>query len=374
MRPYLESYFDLYWDLHLGVKPDAVPPQVQIGEAFNTVLAYRDPTQKIVYDNYMMVRANLAFLKEWIDDRLADIKSGKTPNPEKTFAYYWIKNAGNGEYFAHKDVVFEVFHNFVALSQWGNTMYNIMLKLAKDTGDPDTRAWFKKTMEGNPDDAGGKAFTPLERFVMELFRTITPNGGSISAMAEVRTPPYERHGYVVSPHKSTSFDPVQWKDPEKFNPDRYKSAPTSHDINEDKCDQIGFAKCPFSTGVRGGGRAQGSDQQQRFRHRLRHRRRQAAAGLRLCGLCAFRLRLSPLPRRAAHHPSVRGFSAQSLEERNRVPKARHRQSRAAAHRADHGHRRQCRLHAICFCLSRPNFHSAQAGTRKETSMKYPRHC
>ena len=86
--------------------------------------------------------------------------------------------------------MFEVFHNFVALSQWGNTIYNIMLKLAKDTGDPEARAWFKKTMEGNPDDAGGKAFTPLERFVMELFRTITPNGGSISAMAEVRTPPY----------------------------------------------------------------------------------------------------------------------------------------------------------------------------------------
>ena len=58
-------------------------------------------------------------------------------------------------------------------------MYNIMLKLAEDTGDPDARAWFKKTRQGNPDDAGGQAFTPLERFVMELFRTITPNGGSI---------------------------------------------------------------------------------------------------------------------------------------------------------------------------------------------------
>ena len=32
-------------------------------QGFNTVLAYRDPTQKIVYDNYMTVRANLAFLK-----------------------------------------------------------------------------------------------------------------------------------------------------------------------------------------------------------------------------------------------------------------------------------------------------------------------
>ena len=246
MRPYLETYFDLYWDLHLGVKGDAVPARVrQIGESFNTVLAYRDPTQKVVYDNYMEVRKHLAYLKEWIGQRIADLNSGATPDPEKTFTYYWIKNAGDGEYFAHQDVVFEVFHNFVALSQWGNTLYNIMLKLARDTGDPDTKAWFTKTMESDYDDDGGNAFTPLERFVMELFRTITPNGGSISAMEEVRTPPYQRFGYVVSPHWDTSFDPVQWTDADKFNPDRYNSVPTSHQIDEVKAKQIGFAKCPF---------------------------------------------------------------------------------------------------------------------------------
>ena len=171
MRPYLQAYWDLYWDLHLGVKGDEIPAQVrQLGESFNTVLAYRDPTQKIVYEHYMVVRSNLSFLKSWIDMKIDDLKSGRTSGPEKTFAHYWIKNGGDGDDFRRKDVVFECFHNFVAFSQWGNTLYNVMLKLSKNAGDPDAQVWFKKTMQGNSDDARGEAFTPLERFVMELFR------------------------------------------------------------------------------------------------------------------------------------------------------------------------------------------------------------
>jgi len=246
MRPYLEAYWDLYWDLHLGVKGEAVPPMIrQIGESFNTVLAYRDPTQKIVYDNYMVVRSNLALLKAWIDKKIDDLKRDPTSGAEKTFAYYWIKNGDDGDDFRRKDVVFECFHNFVAFSQWGNTLYNIMLKLSKNGGDPDTQAWFKKTMEGGFDDAEGAPFTPLERFVMELFRTISPNSGSISALEEVRAPPYPRHGYIITPHTATSFDPLHWKEPEKFDPSRYKGVPTSHDIDEAYTEQVGLARCPF---------------------------------------------------------------------------------------------------------------------------------
>ena len=107
MRPYLDAYWDLYWDLHLGVKPGAIPlPVRQIGESFNTVLAYRDPTQRIVYENYMTVRSHLDLLKSWIDQKLADIASGKTPNPDQTFAWYWMKNGAESECFDHKDVVF----------------------------------------------------------------------------------------------------------------------------------------------------------------------------------------------------------------------------------------------------------------------------
>jgi cytochrome P450 len=258
MRHYLDYYFDLYWDLHLGVTGDDIPFEVrQIGEAFNTVLAYRNPMLPIVHTNYMQVRDLLQTLRSWIDDRVSDIQSGKTKNPEKTMAWYWLKNAGDGSHFSKKDVIFECFHNFVALSQWGNTIFGIMSRLAEDGGDPGMRASFQKTMSGNFDNAGTAPFPPLELFVMELFRVISPNGGSVSVIRDTRTSfygaspqqkfgvPLERHSYVSTPHTSTSMDPVHWKDPNAFDPQRYLSVPTSAQINDDKCRQIGLARCPF---------------------------------------------------------------------------------------------------------------------------------
>ena len=50
------------------MKGEAIPKEVrQIGESFNTVLAYRDPLQPIVYENYMTVRKQRDFLKQCID-------------------------------------------------------------------------------------------------------------------------------------------------------------------------------------------------------------------------------------------------------------------------------------------------------------------
>src|ERR1700733_6048021 len=247
MRHYLDYYFDLYWDLHIGVTGDAIPFEVrQIGEAFNTVLAYRNPLLPVTYSNYMIVRERLDFLKSWIDDRLIDIESGKTKNPEKTIAWYWLKNAGDGRHFAKKDVVFECFHNFVALSQWGNSIFGIMSRLSEDGGDPSVQASFRKTMSGNFDNTNGAPFSPLELFVMELFRVISPNGGSISAIQDARTSAYggspqqkfgfpmERHSYNSPPHTKTSLDPVPWEDPNSFDSTRYLSVPYSAQITEDK--------------------------------------------------------------------------------------------------------------------------------------------
>ena len=79
---------------------------------------------------------------------------------------------------------------------------------------------------------------------MELFRTISPNGGSISAVEEMRSPPFERHGYMVSPHqRRASIRALE--ESGQVRSDRYNAAPTSHQIDEAKCEQIGFAQCPF---------------------------------------------------------------------------------------------------------------------------------
>ncbi|MDR3424014.1 MAG: hypothetical protein P4M13_02900, partial [Alphaproteobacteria bacterium] len=247
MQRYLDSYFDLFWDLHLGVKGDDIPAGVrQIGHSFNAVLGFRDPQLQVVYDNYMKVRALRTPLMRWIDEKTSEVMNGKVEAPEKTFVYYWTKNGGKGEDFRQIDIVFEAFHNFVALSQWGNTIYNIMLKLDQKGGDPTVSAWFKKTMENGPDTAGSGAFTPLQRFVMELFRTISPNSGSISSLHDMGPAPgADRYAYAFTAHLPASLDPIQWANPLEFNPDRYIDAPTSSDNKQAKLKALGFSKCPF---------------------------------------------------------------------------------------------------------------------------------
>jgi hypothetical protein len=246
MRPYLAAYFGAYWDLHLGVRGDAIPNKIrQFGESLNTVLAYRDPTKEIVYENYMFVHANLPFLRRWISGKLADLSSGKIIHPERTFAYYWMKNAADGESFRLEDIVSECIHDFFAFNQWGTTIYNIMQKLSMRSGDPETKAWFKQTMAGNYDEADGKPFTPLERFVMELLRLIAPNRGSLSRISGIGVSLHERSLYALSPHATTSQDRIHWKDFDKFNPERYDAAATSDQIDEGACQRLGFIRCPF---------------------------------------------------------------------------------------------------------------------------------
>jgi hypothetical protein len=250
MRQYLDRYFDMYWDLHLGVMGDAIPAEVrQIGHSFMSVLGYWFPMLQVVHDNYMQVRRLRPLLKGWIDQRVQDLIDGRIPHPEATIVYYWVKNGEFGENFRRKDIVFECFHNFLAFSPWGNMLYNIIARLEPHTGDPAARSWFARTMEGGPDETDGSAFTRLDRFVMELFRTISPNGQSVSALSAQRQAlgaGYTGYNTIATAHLDTSTDPVHWADPHEFDPDRYKQAPTSEQNDEARCQQVGLAQCPFS--------------------------------------------------------------------------------------------------------------------------------
>jgi hypothetical protein len=65
----------------------------------------------------------------------------------------WLKNAGDGKNFSEKDIGFECFHNFVAFSQWGNTIFGIMSRLSENGGDIQVRDAFRKTMTSEASDS-----------------------------------------------------------------------------------------------------------------------------------------------------------------------------------------------------------------------------
>ncbi|MFC7704133.1 hypothetical protein ACFQXB_08005 [Plastorhodobacter daqingensis] len=247
MRAYYDGYFDLYWDLHLGVRGADIPDEVrEIGTAFNTVLGFWDPREPRVYEAYMTVRALRPGLRDWIDARVQDVLDQRIDAPEATFVHYWAVNGELGENFRREDVVFECFHNFLAFSQWGNTLYNIMAVLEPESGNPAARDWFTRTMQGTPDevdDEGG--FTPLDRLVMELFRTISPNTGSVSTLADSQEG-VTGTAFIIHPHPETSHDPRHWDDPAGFDPDRYRRVRTAAAVDEAACADLGFVRCPFS--------------------------------------------------------------------------------------------------------------------------------
>jgi len=246
MKHYFDNYFDLYWNLHVGAMGSEIPTEVrQFSSGFNTVLGFYYPTLDIVRDAYMQARNSRESLKAWLDVRVQAIKDGKQPSADSTFVYYWLKNGGLGENFRRMDIVFECFHNFLAFSQWGNMVYNVAAKFEPTHGDPNVREWFEKTMKNGPDEADGSPFTSLDRFVMELFRTINPNAGSLSTLARSRHLLAADFTGITTPHLAASMDPRHWENPREFNPDRYKTAPTSADDAEARARQAGLARCPF---------------------------------------------------------------------------------------------------------------------------------
>ncbi len=247
MKIYLDEYLYLYWDLHLGVPKKLVPPYVrEVGECFMYCLARLDPFDRLFHRNYMQVRRLRPQLDAWINRAIADLEGSDAS--KSTFVHYWRKNSKNDPRARREDVVFECFHNFLAFSQWGHMIYRIMEQLEREVADTTVRDWFEKIMEGGFDQLDHPRqqcpFTPLDRFVMELFRIAMPNTGSISVQATSGRL-HRDAVYTIHDHVAISRDPLHWSDPEAFNPDRYVGLPTSDQIDSEKCRQLGFQKCPY---------------------------------------------------------------------------------------------------------------------------------
>ena len=49
----------------------------------------------------------------------------------------------------------------------------------------------------------------------------------------------------MTPHLETSKDPLHWNNPNDFDLERHKQAPTSEQNDETRGKQIGLAQCPF---------------------------------------------------------------------------------------------------------------------------------
>jgi hypothetical protein len=196
----------------------------------------------------MNVRKLRPQLSTWLAGEVQRIAQN---GDDTTLVHYWLKNSDNGQdpNFRTIDITFECFHDFVALSQWGNTLYNTMKLLNVTDGDPAVQQAFAAAMQAmeSAAEAPPQPFDPLDRFIMELFRVISPNSASISTFTAppVTNSPFEQYTYMFSVHAETSNFGVHWTDPGTFDPDRYLTCPTGSQNDPARSEALGFASCPF---------------------------------------------------------------------------------------------------------------------------------
>ena len=110
-------------------------PRSELCTSFNAVFSYASPTTEVVYENYMRARAMRPCSRTGSTPACRRSSTVRSPDADRTFVYYWLKNGELGENFRRKDIVFECFHNLLAFSQWGKMTYEVMGRLEPIHGD-----------------------------------------------------------------------------------------------------------------------------------------------------------------------------------------------------------------------------------------------
>ena len=103
-KPFMRHYLDYYSDMLLGPSSRR---EGRCGAASGPHESGRPSTQcsptaircrEVVYESPVTVRRVQPF-PDQIDNN-DDIPNGRIADPDKTITYYWLKNAGDGQYFA----------------------------------------------------------------------------------------------------------------------------------------------------------------------------------------------------------------------------------------------------------------------------------
>ena len=125
MQIYEDGYLNLHWYLHLQVAAENIPDFAKIiglefinyWTIFMPALLDNSKLSVSFKNSYEKALELIPDLLNWMSENVQTIRNNPN-NFKDCFVHYWPHNDGTGEgAFSNEDIIFECFHNYLALSQ-----------------------------------------------------------------------------------------------------------------------------------------------------------------------------------------------------------------------------------------------------------------